>query len=123
MLVAKRSSYPVSGMRVARSLNPLPFLLLFFGALLTLCAWLSGGPTEILGTLPAILLAVALAFNRYPGEELIARLAERFQRPRPRPASFDLPAQFDVAAIRKTLLLLADSRQLRAPPRLSSLSI
>lgn len=110
-------------MRAARRLNPLPFLLLVVGALLTLCAWLSGGPTEILGTLPAILLAVALAFNRYPGEELIARLAQRFRRPKPRPVSIALPWQRDVAAIRQTLQLLAGSRRLRGPPLLSSRSI
>ncbi len=110
-------------MRAVQRLNPVPLLLAIFAALLTLCAWLAGGPTEILGTLPAILLAVALAFNRYPGEELIARLAERFRRPKPRPVSFDLPAQRDVAAIRKTLLLLAGTRQLRGPPLLSSPSI
>ncbi len=109
-------------MQVARRLNPLPFLLLALGALLTLCAWLSGGPTEILGTLPAILIAVCLAFNRYPGEELIARLARRFQRPKRRPVSAALP-RHRASAVSPQLLLLAGIRQLRGPPRLSSLSI
>ncbi len=102
-------------MRMVRRLNPLPFLLLVFGGLLTLCAWLAGGPTEILGTLPAILLAVALAFNRYPGEELIARLAERFRQPRPRPVSVSMPRR-GAGSIAPRLLLLAGVRQLRGPP-------
>jgi hypothetical protein len=90
-------------------------MLLVFGALLTLCAWQAGGPDEILGTLPAILLAVALAFNRYPGEELIARLAQRFQRSKLRPISVTLPRR-SVASVASHLLLLAGVRQLRGPP-------
>ncbi|MGC1852454.1 MAG: hypothetical protein WA687_08455 [Solirubrobacterales bacterium] len=105
-------------MQVTKRLNILHFLLLVFGALLTLCAWLSGGPTEILGTLPAILLAVALAFNHYPGEELIARLAQRFRRPKPRPISVALPQRSTVALFPR-LLLLAGVRSLRGPPLLS----
>jgi hypothetical protein len=95
--------------------NPLPFLLIVFGALLTLCAWMAGGPAEILGTLPAILLAVSLAFNRYPGEELIARLAQRFRRPKKRPISVALPRHC-ASAFSPQLLLLAGVRQLRGPP-------
>lgn len=102
-------------MRVAKRLNPIPFLLLVFGALLTLCAWLSGGPTEILGTLPAILLAVSLAFNRYPGEKLIARLAQRFRRPKKRPISAALPSR-NATSLSPQLHLLAGVRQLRGPP-------
>ncbi len=105
-------------MRMAKRVNPIPFLLLLVGALLTLCAWQAGGPTEILGTLPAILLAVSLAFNRYPGEELIARFAERFRRPTPRPISVALPQRSSVTFAPR-LLLLAGVRPLRGPPLLS----
>jgi hypothetical protein len=102
-------------MRVAGRLSALHFLLLAVGALLTLSAWLSGGPSEILGTLPVVLLAVALACNRYPGEELIARLGKRLRRPKPRPVSIGLPA--GSAAIRAPrLLLLAGVRPQRGPP-------
>lgn len=104
-------------MQVLRRLNTIHLLLLGFGALLTLCAWQAGGPDEILGTLPALLLAVALAFNRFPGEELIARLAEHFRRPRARAISVGPPAHV-VFSVQPRLLLLAGSRQLRAPPRL-----
>lgn len=105
-------------MQVVKRLNTIHLLLLAFSVLLTLCAWQAGGPTEILGTLPAILLAVALAFNRYPGEELIARLAERFRRLKPRPISVALP-QRSAAAFAPRLLLLAGVRSLRGPPLLS----
>ena len=108
---------------MAKRLNTIHFLLLGFGVLLTLCAWQAGGPTEILGTLPAILLTVALAFNHYPGEELIARLARRFRRPKPRPVSLALPRQRDVVAARQALRLLAGGRRLRGPPLPSSSSI
>lgn len=94
------------------------FMLLVVGALLTLCAWQAGGPDEILGTLPAILLAICLAFNRYPGEELIARFAERSRRPKLRPISVALP-QRSAAAFGPRLLLLAGVRPLRGPPLLS----
>lgn len=102
-------------MRVARRLNPIFFLLVPFSVLLTLCAWQAGGPDEILGTLPAILLVACLAFNRYPGEELIAKLAQRFRRPKHRPASIRRPRQSSVF-LAPRLALLAGVRQLRGPP-------
>lgn len=102
-------------MHVVNRLNAIHILLLAFSVLLTLCAWLAGGPTEILGVLPAVLLAVCLAFNRYPGEELIARLVQRFRPPRAKAASDILPSPVAVA-IRPSLLLLASVRQLRGPP-------
>jgi hypothetical protein len=107
--------------RVTNRLN-IRLLLLVFGGLLTLCAWQAGGPTEILGTLPAILLVLALAFNRYPGEELIARLAQRLRRPLPRPVSVKLARQ-GVVALAPRVLLLAGVRPQRGPPLLSSPSI
>jgi hypothetical protein len=102
-------------MRLARRLNPIFFLLVLLSILLTLCAWQSGGPTEILGTLPAILLVTCLAFNRYPGEELIARLAARFDRPKRRPIRARQPLNAP-AILAPCLSLLASVRQLRGPP-------
>lgn len=110
-------------MRPRRRLTLIPFLLVAFSLMLTLCAWLAGGPSELLGTLPAIVLAVFLALNRYPGEELIARLGRRYRRPKARPSSLGAPRWSAGAAISYALLLLADVRQLRGPPRLSSISI
>lgn len=105
-------------MRSARRLNPVPFLLLVFSALLAVCAWLAGGPTEILGMLPAILIALSLAFERYLGEELIERLARRLRRAR---AVADVPGpafRWALDSTHRALLLLAGSRQLRGPPQL-----
>lgn len=108
-------------MHVARRLNAIHFLLLAVGVLLTLCAWQAGGPTEILGTLPAILLVLALAFDRYPGEDLIARIARRFRRPKLRPLSVRVPRPATLVAPR--LLMLAGVRRLRGPPLLLKHSI
>lgn len=108
-------------MHVARRLNAIHFLLLAVGALLTLCAWQAGGPTEILGTLPAVLLVLALAFDRYPGEELIARIARRFRRPKPRALSVRVPRP--ATAVAPRLDLLAGVRPLRGPPLLPKHSI
>lgn len=105
-------------MQVLRRLNTIHLLLLGFGALLTLCAWQAGGPDEILGTLPALLLALALAFNRFPGEELIARLAQRFRRAKPRPTSVRLP-RHGTTTVTARVLLLSGVRPLRGPPLLS----
>ena len=58
---------------LADSRTRTPLLAAALSALLGLCALLAGGPTEILGVLPAILLLVALACGRYPGEEVIKR--------------------------------------------------
>lgn len=70
----------------------------------------------LLGLLPALLLAVLLAFGVYPGEELIARIG-RSSRRRPSPPAATLPPRPAAASVR--LLLLAASRPLRGPPRLS----
>lgn len=102
-------------MQILKRLTAVHSLLLALGVLLTLCAWSAGGPTEILGTLPAILIAVSLAFNRYPGEELIARLAQRLQRPRRRPVSVSVPHR-SLGFVGPRLLVLAGVRQLRGPP-------
>lgn len=105
-------------MRATRRLNPVPFLLLVFSALLALCAWLAGGPTEVLGILPAILIAFALAFERYPGEQLIERLARRLRRPRAAATAAAPPSRWALDSTGRALLLLAGSRRLRGPPQL-----
>lgn len=108
-------------MRLSARLNPLLLALLAFGGLLTLCAWLAGGPSEILGTLPLLLLLVALAFDRYPGERLIERLGRRFQR-RPRPTSVALPARHSEPLGAHFVAYLAAVLPQRGPPLLSSRS-
>jgi hypothetical protein len=110
-------------MQTVKRLNALHLLVLAFGVLLTLCAWQAGGPDEILGTLPAILLLACLAFNRYPGEELIERLARSIHGRRPRPASVAMPARHATPLSFRLLPSLATVRPLRGPPALSSLSI
>jgi hypothetical protein len=99
-------------------LNPIRLLLAISSGLLALCALLSGGPAEILGVLPAILLALVLSFDRYPGEELIAWVAARRRSSRrPAPSALELPAS-PVASLSARLVFLAGSRPLRAPPAL-----
>lgn len=109
-------------MRLSARLNPLLLALLAFGGLLTLCAWLAGGPSEILGTLPLLLLLVALAFDRYPGERLIERLSRRFQRP-PRPTSLAAARRYAAPISIRLLATLVVARPLRGPPVLSSHSL
>jgi len=74
-------------------------------------------PGDLLGILPPILIAVLLICGRYPGEELIVRLAER-GRPRARArAPLALPIGDDKPAKLPTRLhFLRSSRPLRGPP-------
>jgi hypothetical protein len=65
-------------------LKLLPLVLATVGVLLIGCTYLAEGPEEILAALPLVFIGLALAFDRYPGEGLIERLARR--RPRRRPA-------------------------------------
>ena len=58
-------------------LKPLPVLLALVSALVIGCISLAGGPEEVLAALPLVGICLALAFDFYPGEELIARLARR----------------------------------------------
>ena len=97
-------------------LIPVRFLLAVASGLLVVCALLSGGPAEILGVLPAILLALALSFERYPGEALIARAVTRNRRSRGRGQVLPRCPEIATATLSARLTLLAGSRPLRAPP-------
>lgn len=102
--------------------NPVPALLALVSSLLIACVLLAGGPEAILAALPLICIATALAFNRYPGERLLQRLARRGRRRR-RPVAGLAPRRRADALFGLTLLLLAAVRPLRGPPLLSSHSI
>jgi hypothetical protein len=102
--------------------NPLPALLALVSSLLIACVLLAGGPEAVLAALPLICIATALAFNRYPGERLLHRLARRGRRRR-RPILRIAPRRRADALYGLTLLLLAATRPLRGPPLLSSHSI
>ena len=103
--------------------NPLPALLALVSSLLIACVLLAGGPEAVLAALPLICIATALAFNRYPGERLLQRLARRGRR-RHRPNTAGLaPRRRADRLYGLTLLLLAATRPLRGPPLLSSHSI
>ncbi|MBS1678532.1 MAG: hypothetical protein JST08_14240 [Actinobacteria bacterium] len=65
-------------------LKTLPLLLALVCGLLIGCTFLAEGPEEILAALPLVGICLALAFDFYPGEKLIARLARR--RPARRPS-------------------------------------
>jgi hypothetical protein len=96
--------------------DPLPLLVAVFSALLCACAVAGGGPVQLLGVLPPILLVLALACERYPGEQLIHRLAERHRSRRPRGARRLSPRHRAEPSIPWALLLLATCRKLRGPP-------
>jgi hypothetical protein len=98
-------------------LNPIRLSLAALGALLVACAVVGGGPEEVLGLAPLILLLLALFFDRCLGEELIGYLAMRLSRWRATPAATSSPAPLSGSAVRRMrLLLLAAVRPLRAPP-------
>ncbi len=65
-------------------LKTLPLLLALVSGLVIGCTFLAEGPEEMLAALPLVAICLALSFDFYPGENLIARLARR--RPRRRPA-------------------------------------
>jgi periplasmic copper chaperone A len=72
---------------------------------------------DLLGILPPLLIAVLLICGRYPGEELIVRLAER-GRPRARtraPLALALGRE-EPSKLPTRLHLLRSSRPLRGPP-------
>lgn len=76
--------------------------------------------SALLGLLPPLVLALLFALGCFPGEEIIARIGGRRQRPPVRPASpAPCPVARGAAGIRERLMLLAASRPLRGPPRFS----
>lgn len=95
--------------------SPIPLFAGTAGALLVLCIAIAAGPEEVLAALPLIALLVALVFRLYPGERLIARLAERFRPRRPRPASTQVPRAAALWSA-PALAELATVRPLRGPP-------
>jgi len=97
--------------------NPLPLFVAASSALLCAVAVASGGPAQLLGVLPAILIVVLLACDRYPGEEAIRRLAERYRPGRRVSAASSPPSgRWTELSASRRLLLLATCRTLRGPP-------
>jgi hypothetical protein len=94
----------------------LPLLVGALSALLVVCT--GGSPEEILGALPAILLVLALACGRYPGEDVLHRLAGARRVRRPQAPAAILPLRPRSASISDRLSNLAGSRPLRGPPPL-----
>lgn len=92
----------------------MPFLVIACSALLLGSALFGGGPQEILGVLPAILLLLGPAIGRYPGEQTILRIARIRSRPRRRRGA--RPVRPQTRAVADRLILLATSRPLRGPP-------
>lgn len=100
--------------------RPLSSLIALAVAAALLAIVLVDGSGEMMAALPAALLALAIAFKRYPGEKLLLRIARRFRRPRARRATAprlpDLPGH--------GMLPMPDGvPPLRGPPLLSSTSI
>lgn len=96
--------------------DPLPLLVAVCSVLLCAVAVASGGPVQLLGVLPPVLLVVALACDRYPGEQLIHRLLERRRPKWPKGADQFVWRHRAAPALVRALLLLAGSRTLRGPP-------
>lgn len=96
----------------------IPLLVGALVALLVACTALGGSAEEILGALPAIFIAVALALGRYPGEQVIQRLAARRIRRRPKAPTAILPLRSRLVVVARRLADLAGSRPLRGPPPL-----
>jgi hypothetical protein len=96
----------------------LPLLVGALSALLVACTLIGGSPEEILGALPAILLALALACGRYPGEDVLHRLTRARRARRPKAPAAILPLRPRSASISDRLSCLAGSRPLRGPPPL-----
>ncbi|HEY7255942.1 MAG TPA: hypothetical protein VH476_04595 [Solirubrobacterales bacterium] len=94
----------------------MPLLAALASVLLCTCAVAGGGPVELLGVLPPILLVVALACDRYPGEHLILRFADRRTKQRRRPARVPAARRLAESPARRRLAFLAGCRPLRGPP-------
>jgi hypothetical protein len=65
--------------------------LLAATALWALAMALSGSTDVLLYLAPAVLLAIPLAFGRYPGERALERARRAVTAPRPRPARLTRP--------------------------------
>jgi len=79
------------------------------------------GSTEVLLFMaPALLLALPLAFGRYPGEDQLARLRARDRQPRPRAATAVPPivTSYAVALLPRGGALIAAALAKRPPPAL-----
>lgn len=72
--------------------------------------------TDLLGILPPLLIAVLLICGRYPGEELIVRLARRRRFKRRAPAVLLFVPANRPGRLPTRLRLLRSSRPLRGPP-------
>jgi hypothetical protein len=78
---------------------------------------LSGSTDALLFLAPALLIVAPLLAGRYPGEELIAKLAAKWSRPPRRPIAALTPASRPLAAWSpRGTRLLAFSRAERPPP-------
>ncbi len=97
-------------------LKTLPLLLALVCALLIGATFFAGGPEETLAALPLVAICLALAFDFYPGENLIQRLAWR--RPRRRPSRrLSVPRLPAPRALRpRGSALLAFNLATRPPP-------
>lgn len=110
-------------MRPEPRLGPTPLFAALASCLLLLGVLLSAGPEEMFAALPLLALLVALVFKLYPGERLIARLAERFRPQRLRATSTPSPTRGAALRPRPVLAVLAAARPLRGPPSLLTHSI
>ena len=109
-------------MSLVRPHRPAPSAVAGFGAVALVALMALGGSGAMMAALPAALLALAILFRRFSGDEILVRLARR-PRVRPRRAGHSPSPRF-VDAVRIGLLpLLAAVRPLRGPPLLSSHSI
>ncbi len=95
-----------------------PLLAAVLSALLIFVAVFGGSPEEILGVLPAILIVFALACGRYPGEDVLHRLAAPRKTRRPKAPPAIAPLRPGRAAVSDRLAALAGIRSLRGPPAL-----
>jgi hypothetical protein len=96
--------------------DPLPLLVAACSVLLCVCAVASGGPAQLLGVLPPILLVIALACDLYPGEQVILRLSRRRRRHWLRATSMPARSRTIWPPVRRELRFLATCRRLRGPP-------
>jgi hypothetical protein len=97
----------------------IPLLVGILSALLVIVTLHGGSPEEVLGALPAILIAIALACGHYPGEDVIRRLGAPRRNRRPKAPPAISPLRPRRATVSDRLAYLAGSRPLRGPPALA----